>query len=356
MKLKTKAIIYFLFSFLVFIVFISFLLPKVDPKAFHSFSEALYWSIVTISTVGYGDITPTNIYSRIITIILIIYGLISISLFGALVTAKLIEILINKMKDWENMKNIKNHILICGYNYQTHNLIKTLHEPIVLIHEKLTPEIEALIEKYKIKFIEGDFSEEEILQKAKAKEAIKAILVSENEIEDAKILSAAILLKDLKKDIYIIAEISNPKFQKYLQKIHCDEIVLSKEYNSNLLAKSTVFPGISKVIGSILKDENFFIKRYYGEKTTFEKIFNQHLQQNELLIGIIENYGRADEFIKEFIEEVKKESKRLTEFVKYLEEIKHKELNKVILHPKKDYPVNKFCGLIILRRTHEPFN
>jgi voltage-gated potassium channel len=355
MKLKIKAIFYFFLSFIAFIIFISFLLPKID-KAFHSFGETLYWAIVTVSTVGYGDITPTNIYSKIITVILIIYGLIAISLFGAMITAVLIEMIINRMKDWQNMQNVKNHIIICGYNSQTHNLIKSLKTQIVLIHDKFTPEIEALIEKYKIKFIEGDFSEEEILKKAKANEAAKAILISESEIEDAKILSAAILLKDLKKDIYIIAEIANPKFQVYLQKIHCDEVVLSKEYNANLLAKTTVSPGISKVIGAILKDENFYIKRYYGKKVTFEELFEEFLKKDELLIGIIENYARADEFIKEFIDEVKKEAKRLSEFVKYLEEIKHQELNKVILHPKKEYQVSKFCGLIILRRNNESSN
>ena len=35
------------------------------------------------------------------------------------------------------------------------------------------------------------------------------------------------------------------------------------------------------------------------------------------------------------------------------EEIKHKELNKVILNPSNDYVINKFCGLIILRRKNE---
>ena len=357
MKLKIKAISSFLLSFIVFLIFISAILPLIDNKAFKSFSEALYWAIVTVSTVGYGDITPSNIYSRIIAVILIIYGLMAMSLFAAFVTAKLVEIIIDRFKEWEIMDNVRNHLIVCGYNQQTQLLINTFLEKklfppnqIVLIHEQLTPEIETLLEKYKIKFIQGDFSEEEILKKAKANEALKALLISENEISDTKILSTAILLKDLKKDIYIIAQIANPKFQVYLQKIHCDEIVLSKEYNSFLMAKSTVSPGISKVIGEILKDDSFYIKRYYGKKTTYKTLFEEFLKKGEILVGIIENYGRADEFIKEFVEEIKKESKRITEFVKYLEEIKHKELNKVILHPNETYTVNKFCGLIILRR------
>jgi len=356
LNLRIKAVIYFLLSFVGFVIIISFLLPIIDPKAFKSFFETLYWAIVTVSTVGYGDITPSNSYSKMITVVLIIYGIIAMTLFGGLVTAKFVEKIIEKFKEWENMEHVNNHILLCGFNSQTHILIKTIlekklfpHNLIVLIHEKLSPEIETIISKYKIKFIEGDFSEEDILKKAKADKALKAVLISDDEISDVKILSAAILLKDLKKDIYTIAEIANPKFQTYLQKIHCDEIVLSKEYNSYLMAKSTLSPGISKVIGEILQDDNFEIKRYYGEKITYSELFNTYLKNDQLLIGVIENYGRADEFIKEFVQEVKRETKRVSEFVKYLEEIKHKELNKVILHPKKDYIITKFCGLIVLR-------
>ena len=354
-----KAALLFIASFWIFVLIISFVMPFIDPR-FHSFFQTFYWAIVTISTVGYGDVVPSTSLAKFLTSVMIIYAFLATSVFGAVVTARFIQILIAKLKEWEVMDNVTKHVIICGYNSQISILIKTFLEKelfpasrIVLIHKELNGDIEAIIEKYKIKFIEGDYSEEDVLKKAKAEEAIKAVLISDNIEDDTKVLSAAILLKDLNRNIYIIAEIANPKFQVYLKKIHCDEIVLSKEYNSFLIAKSTLSPGVSKVIGELLKADNFYIIRYYGEKTTYKHLFETMLRDGKILIGIVENYGRAGEFIKEFIEEVKREAKYVSELAKYLEEIKHKELNKVILKPSDDYVVNKFCGLIILRSENE---
>ena len=359
MSVKRKFVKLFFLIFFLFLIINAYVITLVD-KNFNNFFDTLYWEVVTISTVGYGDITPSTPLSKILTVILIIYGVTSIAIFSAYITAYFVTLAIEKLKGWKVLENVNNHLLICGYNYQTNLLIKTFiqknlfeSEKIVLIHSQLTPEIENILEEYKIKFVEGDYSEEETLKKAKVHVAKRAVLVSESLEDDAKILSSVILLKSMNKDIYIVAEIINSKFRIYLKKVKCDEIILSKDYNSYLMTKSTLSPGISKVIESMLVDENFYITRYHGKPKTFGEIFQEHLNKNELLIGIIENYAREGEFIKEFVEDVKREIKRVGEIAKYLEEVKHKELNKVILSPSQDYKVNKFCGLIILRRENE---
>jgi voltage-gated potassium channel len=335
----------------------AFILPHVD-SSFNGFFETLYWEIVTISTVGYGDITPHTVYARILTIFLIIFGLIATALFTAYVTTNFLVKIIENLKRWKIMDGVENHVIICGYNFQTNILVKTFlnksmfkNNQIVLIHHELTSDIENLLEEYQIKFVEGDYSEEETLKKARAFAARRAVLISETLEDDAKVLSAAILLKDFNKNIYIVAEVVNPKFQIYLKKIKCDEIVLSKEYNSYLMAKSTFSPGISKVIEELLKDDRFYIiKNHYQEKKTFKEIKQQCEKENKMIIGIIENYAREEEFIKEVVEEVKREAKRIKDIAKRLEEVKHIEINKVVLYPKDDYIVDKFCGFIVLRR------
>jgi len=350
--------LYFIF-FIVFIIIISIIMPNID-NSFKNYFDSLYWSIVTVTTVGYGDIVPTNSYSKLLTIFLILSGVIAVSLFTAVVTSNLIKKTIFSLKEWEKLDSLDKHLIICGYKPQLKLLIndflrknkRLTIKDIVIIHTSLTPEIEIMLNDLKdIKFIEGDFSEEEILKKANASKASKAIIMAENnDTSDSKVLATTILLKSLNHNLYIIAEIINPKFESYLEKIGCDEIILSEEYNKYLISKAIIDPGISKVIGNLIMNENFKIVVRDYANYSFKEIFNKLLEENIILIGIIENYGNINKFKKEYIKEAEK-SPDINELYKHIHNLKSLETNKIIISPNSDYIIQKYSALIVIERT-----
>lgn len=63
----------------------------VDPEAFTSFGEAIWWAIVTVSTVGYGDVTPNNAAGRAIAGLLILFSMAFFPVLTGLVTAALLS-------------------------------------------------------------------------------------------------------------------------------------------------------------------------------------------------------------------------------------------------------------------------
>ena len=357
MKEIKASTLYFIF-FIVFILIVAFSMPTID-SSFTNYFDSLYWSIVTVTTVGYGDIVPHTSYAKIITIFLILSGVIAVSLFTAVVTSNLIKKTIFSLKEWEKMDNLDKHLIICGYKPQLKILIddflkknkRLTIKDIVVIHNSLTPEIEIMLNELQyVKFIEGDFSEEEILKKAKANKASKAIIMAENnDTSDSKVLATTILLKSFNHNIYIIAEIINPKFESYLEKIGCDEIILSEEYNKYLISKAIIDPGISKVIGNLIMNENFKIitQEYYS--LTFKDVFDKLLKQNIVLIGIIENYGNINEFKKEYIKEAEK-SPNINELYKQIHNLKNIQTNKIIISPNADYIIQKHSALIVIER------
>lgn len=79
--LKTNGFIYVLYSSAILILFSSIIMMFVENQ---SFEDALWWSIVTCTTVGYGDISPTTGFGRIVAIILMLFG---IGLIGMLTGA-----------------------------------------------------------------------------------------------------------------------------------------------------------------------------------------------------------------------------------------------------------------------------
>jgi len=350
--------IYFIF-FIIFVFIIAFIMPKIDTN-FQDYFDSLYWAIVTISTVGYGDIVPHTFFGKVMTLILILAGIIAVSLFTAVITSNLIKKTIFSLKEWEKMEDLTNHLIICGYKPQLKVLIdeflkknkRLTIKNVVVIHSSLTPEIKIMLNELQyVKFIEGDFSEEEILKKAKANKASKAIIMAENnDTSDSKVLATSILLKSLNHDIYIIAEIINPKFESYLEKIGCDEIILSEEYNKYLISKAIIDPGISKVIGNLIMNENFKILTKDYSNNTFKEVFDKLLNENVILLGVIENYGNINKFKKEYVKEAEK-SPNIAELYKQIHNLKNIRTNNIIISPNSDYIIQKHSALIVIERT-----
>jgi len=59
----------------------------IDHKDFHSFGDGIWWSIVTLGTVGYGDIVPTTTWGRVIGSIVIVFGVTFLAFLTATVTS-----------------------------------------------------------------------------------------------------------------------------------------------------------------------------------------------------------------------------------------------------------------------------
>jgi voltage-gated potassium channel len=64
----------------------------VDDEAFSSFGEAIWWAIVTVSTVGYGDVIPENGAGRAVAALLIVFSMAFFPVLTGLVTAALISV------------------------------------------------------------------------------------------------------------------------------------------------------------------------------------------------------------------------------------------------------------------------
>ncbi len=115
--------LYTLFIFLMFVVFISasaiyFFEAHTEGGQIKHFFDGVYWALVTITTVGYGDITPQTMEGRFITMVLIICGIGVLSFSTSIIVAAFGE----KMKEMrenrvfaEIEKRGKRITIICGY-------------------------------------------------------------------------------------------------------------------------------------------------------------------------------------------------------------------------------------------------
>jgi len=82
---------------------------SIQGSKINSFGDALWWSIVTVTTVGYGDIYPITTLGRIIASILMIIGIMILGLFISTLGNSLIESRLNKFRNQSVSDAIDNN-------------------------------------------------------------------------------------------------------------------------------------------------------------------------------------------------------------------------------------------------------
>ena len=92
--------------------------------------EALYWSIVTISTVGYGDVVPITDEGRVVALVVIISGIAVLAFTTSLVVSAFTEKIdeIKEIKTVEDITKLKNFYLICGYENIAQDVARKLQQ------------------------------------------------------------------------------------------------------------------------------------------------------------------------------------------------------------------------------------
>ncbi len=234
-----------------------------------AFRQGAWWSLVTLTTVGYGDVVPHTATGRMVGVVLMLGGVLSLSLLTATVASIFVERKFRQEKGLEAIKTTQ-HILILGWHHDGEILVDQLLKrlpaniPLVLVN-KLPPEqMDALREKYPsqgVSFLWGDYSREETLQKANVRQAIKAIILAERQADetsaqvDQRTLLTALTIKDLHPKIRILAELLQPENRAYLERAGVEEILIRGQYDSSLMAEAAASPGLFRAFTSLLTGE-----------------------------------------------------------------------------------------------------
>lgn len=90
--LKTSGMSKVLFSFLGFFLISAIIIWLVDPNV-NNFFDAIWFSFAVVTTIGFGDIVVTNLFARIIAIILAVYGILVIAIITGIIVYYISEIL-----------------------------------------------------------------------------------------------------------------------------------------------------------------------------------------------------------------------------------------------------------------------
>ncbi len=231
-----------------------------------SFLEALYFVIVTISTVGYGDITPTTTEGRVVSLFLIVLGVFSVLAIIPVISSYLIQRGISRTLGIAGIKRLKGHAVIFRYNELAEQAVQELKSyriPFIVIeddNEKLRK-----LQELGLNFVAGDATDERILRKASIDAALGIILTSRDDAENAFVAMAA---KELNPSLIAASRLEKPENSRLLKRAGVDYLVDPREAALNLLVKSVLSPYSAEFLDRITIFRGISLGQYRVEEAS----------------------------------------------------------------------------------------
>ncbi len=273
-----------------------------------------WWAIVTMTTVGYGDFAPKTPEGRMFAVLVMFAGISLTAMFTAIISSIFVAKRIREEKGLEKV-NIKNHIILCGWNRNADKIIHSIQylaeaprKNIVLINDLDEEEIERLKTRYRkirLHFVVGDFTSEQVLEKANL-EVAETVIIIPSDINDSiqnpddKTIRAALTIKGLEPNIRLIAYLHDRENLTHIKRANADEVVISDDFGAYMLASHVMDPGIPQTVNRLLDNvsKNRFKRvdipsEFIGKP--FDNLFNHFRKKNNsILVGVFseeENLG-----------------------------------------------------------------
>ena len=219
---------------------------------FADLGASFYWAVTTV--MGSGDSSyVTSPAGYVVSWLLVLFGVaIVASITGALV-GFVIDFL---LKEGQGMgaSGYRDHIVVCGWNSTARDLIAELtgdeyQTKIVLLHQA-----EKNPAGSNVYFVSGDVTNADDLRRAGIEEAMAAVICppdATNESDMRSILTV-MAIEAIAPQVRTVAEVNNPAHVDHFKRAHADEILVTSRIASRLLARSSLYPGLSELVTDIV--------------------------------------------------------------------------------------------------------
>ena len=264
--------------------------------------DSFWYSVISITTIGYGDFSATTLGARIGTVFFItVVGLIAFTSAAGMLLDWIVDL---RVKERSGMLNLatKNHLLIVHFPGEArvrHVVEEFVSDPshrqddIVIIANNL----ESLPFSHKnVSFVRGSPLEEETYRRASVEKANQAIILGtsyDDPNSDSVVASVAHIIHHLNPEVRIVAEVLNPNHALLFKAVEDISLVYTMQMANNLLIQETQDPGVyllTQVMTSNLMEGTLASTRVEsppGERIPYTDVAKRLLDSDINLVGII---------------------------------------------------------------------
>ncbi|WP_417858880.1 potassium channel family protein [Xanthomarina gelatinilytica] len=218
-----------------------------------SWIDAFYMTVITITTVGFGEVQPLDESSKVFTILLILTSVVIVGYAISVITEYILSKNnlegLKQRKMQKKIDNLKDHIIICGYGRngkQAATKLMAYKKPFVVIEKN-----KEIAEKYQselVPFVIGNANEDEILLQAGIERASTLISALPN---DADNLFVVLSSRQINSDLNIISRASQETSYKKLKLAGANNVILPDKIGGDHMASLVVVPGLLEFIDNL---------------------------------------------------------------------------------------------------------
>ena len=246
-----------------------FLVERADNVEISTVGDGLWWALVTITTVGFGDITPVTTLGRLIGGTMMVGGMFTLALFAGIVGHSLLQSVLSIREEQFRMSGYVNHIVVCGYEMGSGLLLDVLSKEINTDEQhvvlfgpyerprELPPEF---------MWVQGDPTKESELEKARISRSRNVIITGSRRVKPQQADATTILTtftirsylhksasaRSREKPVHIIAEVLDSENVEHARASGADEVVETRRVGYSLLAHAVTYPGIADATSRVL--------------------------------------------------------------------------------------------------------
>jgi voltage-gated potassium channel len=220
--------------------------------------DAIYMTVITITTVGYGEVRTVSPTGRVFTLALICMGMGIIAYTLGMVAQVMVELQVRSILGRKRLglkiKSIKNHYILCGYGRIGRIIsqeLKASQIPLLVIDNN--PDSKQGLEQQDIPYIIDDATSEDVLIEAgieRAKGLISVVL------SDADNLFITMTARGLNPGLFILARAEEEKSHKKLLRAGANRVVLPYLIGGQKMAHTITKPAVTDFLELTIHDKD----------------------------------------------------------------------------------------------------
>ena len=221
-------------------------------------SDAIYMTIITLATVGYGEVHQVSGVGRIFTIFLIVAGvgyfMYVVGLLVQFLVEDRIRVILGRRKLDKQIAKLKEHYIICGYGRIGRVLARYLTERYlnVVIIEK-NESRQAAMDEDGVLYLMGEATDESLLLRAGIKDA-KGLITAV--ATDADNVFLTLIAKQLNPGLFIVARAIQNTAKRTIQAAGANKVISPYDLGARRMAHAILRPTVIRFLELAFTDEN----------------------------------------------------------------------------------------------------